>query len=77
MRRLQNEGLVQSVARLQLRGGKSAGVNLAARMAHGDIFIVIDCDCSFEPDAIEELLRPSPKSVRRRRVRQYSRAELA
>jgi cellulose synthase/poly-beta-1,6-N-acetylglucosamine synthase-like glycosyltransferase len=58
MRRLQSEGLVQSIGRLQLRGGKAAAVNLAARMAHGDIFIVPDCDCSFEPNAIEELLRP-------------------
>ena len=58
MRRLQSEGLVQSFGRLQLRGGKAAALNLAARMAHGDIFIVTDCDCSFEPDAIEELLRP-------------------
>lgn len=58
MRRLLSEGLVQSIGRLQLRGSKSAGVNLAARMAHGDIFIVVDCDCSFEPDAIETLLRP-------------------
>ena len=58
MRRLQGEGLVQSIGRLQLRGGKAAALNLAARMAHGDIFIVTDCDCSFEPNAIEELLRP-------------------
>jgi len=58
MRRLQNEGLVQSIARLQLRGGKASGLNLAARMAHGEIYIVTDCDCSFEPDAIEEMLRP-------------------
>jgi cellulose synthase/poly-beta-1,6-N-acetylglucosamine synthase-like glycosyltransferase len=58
MRRLQSEGLVQSIARLQLRGGKAAALNLAARMAHGEIFIVTDCDCSFEPNAIEELLRP-------------------
>ncbi len=58
MRRLQSEGLVQSIGRLQLRGGKAAGLNLAARMAHGEIFIVTDCDCSFEPDALEELLRP-------------------
>lgn len=58
MRRMLNEGLVQSIGRLQLRGGKAAALNLAARMAHGDIFIVTDCDCSFEPDAIEELLRP-------------------
>jgi cellulose synthase/poly-beta-1,6-N-acetylglucosamine synthase-like glycosyltransferase len=58
MRRLQSEGLVQSIGRLQLRGGKAAALNLAARMAHGDIFIVTDCDCSFEPNAIEELIRP-------------------
>jgi cellulose synthase/poly-beta-1,6-N-acetylglucosamine synthase-like glycosyltransferase len=58
MSRLQLEGLVQSVARLQLRGGKAAGINFAARLAKGDIFVVVDCDCSFEPDAIEELIRP-------------------
>jgi len=58
MRRLQEEGLVQAVGRLQLRGGKAAALNLAARMARGDIFIVTDCDCSFELNTIEELLRP-------------------
>jgi cellulose synthase/poly-beta-1,6-N-acetylglucosamine synthase-like glycosyltransferase len=58
MTRLRHAGLVQSVARLELRGGKASALNFAARMATGDIFIVIDCDCSFEPDAIEELLRP-------------------
>ncbi len=58
MRRLQSLGLVQSIGRLQLRGGKASASNLAARMAHGDILILTDCDCSFEPDAIEEILRP-------------------
>lgn len=58
MRRLQSEGLAQSVGRLQLRGGKAAGINMAARLARGDILIVTDCDCSFEPNAIEELVRP-------------------
>jgi len=58
MRRLQREGLVQAVGRLQLRGGKASGINLAARLAKGDIYVVVDCDCSFESDAIEELLRP-------------------
>ena len=58
MRRLHAEGLVQSICRLQLRGGKAAALNLAARMAHGEIFVVTDCDCSFEPNAVEELLRP-------------------
>jgi cellulose synthase/poly-beta-1,6-N-acetylglucosamine synthase-like glycosyltransferase len=58
MRRLQSEGLVQAIARLQIRGSKPAALNLAARIAHGEILIITDCDCSFEPDAIEELLRP-------------------
>jgi cellulose synthase/poly-beta-1,6-N-acetylglucosamine synthase-like glycosyltransferase len=58
MRRLMDEGLVQSACRLQLRGGKAAGLNVAAAMASGDLFVVVDCDCSFDPDAIEELLRP-------------------
>lgn len=58
MTRLQREGLVQSVARLDLRGGKASGINLAARMARSEFFVVVDCDCSFEPDAIEELVRP-------------------
>ncbi|MGY3483136.1 cellulose synthase/poly-beta-1,6-N-acetylglucosamine synthase-like glycosyltransferase [Bradyrhizobium sp. USDA 4011] len=58
MTRLRREGLVDAVAQLQLRGGKASGINLAARMATGDVFVVVDCDCSFEPDAILELLRP-------------------
>jgi cellulose synthase/poly-beta-1,6-N-acetylglucosamine synthase-like glycosyltransferase len=58
MDRLRRENLVASLARLELRGGKAAALNLAARLAKGDIFIVIDCDCSFEPNALEELLRP-------------------
>jgi cellulose synthase/poly-beta-1,6-N-acetylglucosamine synthase-like glycosyltransferase len=58
MRRLNSEGLVDAIGRLQLRGGKAAALNLAARMAHGEILVVTDCDCSFEPDAIEQLLLP-------------------
>jgi cellulose synthase/poly-beta-1,6-N-acetylglucosamine synthase-like glycosyltransferase len=58
MCRLHREQQVHAVARLQLRGGKASGLNLAARMAKGDIYVVVDCDCSFEPDAIEELIRP-------------------
>jgi len=58
MCRLQRQGLVQAVASLQLRGGKASGLNFAAQLAKGDIFVVVDCDCSFEPDAIEELIRP-------------------
>lgn len=58
MTRLQHEGLVRAVARLDLRGGKAAGLNLAALLAKAEYFVVIDCDCSFEPTMIEELIRP-------------------
>ncbi|MGL4494800.1 MAG: glycosyltransferase family 2 protein [Beijerinckiaceae bacterium] len=58
MARLQREGLVDKIAECQIRGGKSSAINLGMRLATGDIVVVIDCDCSFEPDAFEELLRP-------------------
>jgi len=58
MKRLRREGLIHAAVRLELRGSKPSGINLAARLARGDILVVIDCDCSFEPDAIQELLRP-------------------
>lgn len=58
MKRLQREGLVDKVAGCQIRGGKSSAINLAARLASGDILIVIDCDCTFDRDAIEEILKP-------------------
>ena len=58
MKRLRREGMVDAATRLDLRGGKPSAINLAARVASGDILVVIDCDCSFEPDAIQELLRP-------------------
>jgi cellulose synthase/poly-beta-1,6-N-acetylglucosamine synthase-like glycosyltransferase len=58
MKRLRREGLIHAAVRLELRGSKPSGINLAARLAKGDILVVIDCDCSFEPDAIQELLRP-------------------
>lgn len=58
MRALHAEGLIDAVARLDLRGGKSAALNLAARLATTEFFVVVDCDCSFEPDAVEEIMRP-------------------
>ena len=78
MRRLQSLGLVQSIGRLQLRGGKASASNLAARMAHGDILILTDCDCSFEHRRHRG--NPAPygdRRVRRRGLRQHPRAQLA
>jgi len=58
MRRLERAGLIQRAARLDLRGGKAAANNLCATMATGDILVVVDADCSFDLDAIREILRP-------------------
>jgi cellulose synthase/poly-beta-1,6-N-acetylglucosamine synthase-like glycosyltransferase len=56
--RLDREGLIHRCARLHARGGKAAAVNLAARLASGDIFIIVDCDCSFDRHAVARLLAP-------------------
>jgi len=58
MKRLQREGKVDKIAECAVRGGKSSAINLGMRLASGDIVVVIDCDCSFERSAIEEILRP-------------------
>ena len=58
MQRLQQQGLVDKIAGCHVRGGKSSGINLGMRLASGDIVVVIDCDCSFERNALEELLQP-------------------
>ena len=56
-RSLVREGLADRVLSTDLRGGKSSGINLAWRMASGDIIINVDCDCSFDRFAIEHLVR--------------------
>ncbi len=58
MKRLQREGKVDKIAECAIRGGKSSAINLGMRLATGDIVLVIDCDCSFERTAIEEIVRP-------------------
>jgi cellulose synthase/poly-beta-1,6-N-acetylglucosamine synthase-like glycosyltransferase len=58
MKRMQREGKVDKIAECAIRGGKSSAINLGMRLASGDIVIVIDCDCSFDNTAIEELIRP-------------------
>lgn len=51
-------GLIDSAHSTQLRSGKSAGTNMAARLCTGDIIINVDCDCSFDRHAIRNILRP-------------------
>ena len=58
MHKLEREGRVQRAVRCELRGGKPSACNLAARLATGEILVVVDCDCSFERRAIAELVAP-------------------
>lgn len=55
---LERAGLITSAHILDLRGGKPAATNLAARFATGDILINIDCDSAVDRYAIEEILKP-------------------
>ena len=58
LRMLADRGVIDRFHCVTLRGGKSAGVNLAAREATGDIIVNIDCDCSLDRYALRELVRP-------------------
>jgi cellulose synthase/poly-beta-1,6-N-acetylglucosamine synthase-like glycosyltransferase len=58
MRRMERGGLVPCAVRCELRGGKPSAVNLAARLATGEILVVVDCDCTFERRAIAEIVAP-------------------
>lgn len=56
LRDLHRQGLIDKVVSLASRSGKSAALNLAARLATGQIFVVVDCDCVLEPTALRQLL---------------------
>jgi len=51
-------GLADKAFSTDLRCGKSAGVNLAVRLASGDILVNVDCDCSYDRFAIENIVAP-------------------
>jgi cellulose synthase/poly-beta-1,6-N-acetylglucosamine synthase-like glycosyltransferase len=54
--RLVREGLLDRALSTDLRGGKAAAVNLAARFSRCEFIVNVDCDCSFDRFAIERLL---------------------
>ena len=55
--RLVREGQADRALATELRGGKSAALNLALGASNGDIVITVDCDCSYDRYAIAEILR--------------------
>src|SRR5271169_5930162 len=56
--RLVKEGLADRALATDLRGGKASGVNLAIRASSGQIIINVDCDCSYDRFAIENIVKP-------------------
>lgn len=57
-RDLERNGLITSFYRNDVRGGKASAANLGFRMSKGDIIVHLDADCTFEPDAIEQVILP-------------------
>jgi poly-beta-1,6-N-acetyl-D-glucosamine synthase len=55
-RALRREGKIDEVIRLEQRGGKSAGVNLALSLCTGDIIVISDIDTTLDRDALAELV---------------------
>ena len=53
---LQREGKIDEFLRLEQRGGKSAGVNLALSRCTGDIVVISDIDTTLDRDALAELI---------------------
>ena len=57
-RMLEKAGLIDVFLRNEVRGGKASGANLALRYSKGKYIIHLDADCSYDFDAIENILIP-------------------
>ncbi|MBD8893655.1 glycosyltransferase family 2 protein [Roseibium litorale] len=58
LRNLLAKGEIDKAYATDLRGGKSAGLNVCERLATGEIVVNIDCDCSLDRDAIRRIVEP-------------------
>lgn len=56
--RLVRQGLAHHALAVDLRGGKSAGFNLALAVCRGQIVVNVDCDCSYDRFALENIVAP-------------------
>lgn len=57
-RNLEGRRMITKVLRNDQRGGKASAANLAYRFSTGDIIVHLDADCSFDRDAIEQVILP-------------------
>lgn len=55
---LEELGLIHTFLRNPMRGGKASAANLALRYSKGKIVVHLDADCSFDCDAIENIVIP-------------------
>jgi cellulose synthase/poly-beta-1,6-N-acetylglucosamine synthase-like glycosyltransferase len=55
---LVKRGLAERALATELRGGKASGVNLAIGATTGGIVVNVDCDCSFDRFALENIVKP-------------------
>jgi cellulose synthase/poly-beta-1,6-N-acetylglucosamine synthase-like glycosyltransferase len=55
-RKLRAEGMIDDMLRVQVRGGKSAGVNLGLSVCRGEVVVILDIDTTLDSDAIAALL---------------------
>lgn len=58
IRRLRAEGLIDVGLVCRTRSGKSSVCNLAISRARGEVLVCVDADCTFDRDAIENIVRP-------------------
>jgi len=57
-RELERQGKIDLFLRNIQRGGKASAANMALRHANGEFIVHVDADCSFDRDAIENILIP-------------------
>jgi len=57
-RDLKKNGYIDYFIRNNVRGGKASGANTALRLSKGKYIVHLDADCSYDRDAIEQILIP-------------------
>jgi len=57
-RSLEKAGKIDLFLRNEVRGGKASAANLAYRYAKGKYIVHLDADCSYDRDAIEQIILP-------------------
>jgi poly-beta-1,6-N-acetyl-D-glucosamine synthase len=57
-RDMERNGLIDQFIRNEVRGGKASAANTALRFAKGKFIVHLDADCSYDRDAIEQVILP-------------------